>query len=300
MRSRRATCSARSRRGRGARRRQSSFLLVASFAALFVVVGKRHGDHLALDRDARPYRSTLTAYTPDFTSQLVSASLTATLLSYAQWAFTLDVGEGASVGRLSVLPFTVGMLGPPSSWFGATAPTPSASSRTPGSGRGRHGAFARRRAVPVVSARWSSCLLSGWGGATPSAATVDGPHTNSHVRKRSSGTRPHGGLLMAGVAAVDSYGDRGAERGWSHRRRPSEGVSQIGRPSTKATGTDHGRRRGQRWTPCSGASCLRGGCFPWCRARSTSPSAAPSRRMCTARTTAPPVRSRALWRPSAS
>ena len=88
-----------------------SFLLVASFAALFIVVGKRHGDHLALDEDARPYRSTLTAYTPDFTSQLVAASLTATLLSYAEWAFTLDVGErGIPWVACSVLPFTVGML----------------------------------------------------------------------------------------------------------------------------------------------------------------------------------------------
>ena len=89
----------------------SSFLLVASFAALFIVVGKRHGDHLALDDDARPYRSTLTAYTPDFTSQLIAASLTATLLSYAEWAFTIDVGEGGLPWvACSVLPFAVGML----------------------------------------------------------------------------------------------------------------------------------------------------------------------------------------------
>jgi decaprenyl-phosphate phosphoribosyltransferase len=88
-----------------------SFLLVASFAALFVVVGKRHGDHLALDADSRPYRSTLTAYTPDFTSQLIAASLTATLLAYAEWAFSIDVGEGGVPWvACSVLPFTVGML----------------------------------------------------------------------------------------------------------------------------------------------------------------------------------------------
>ena len=50
-------------------------------------------------------------YTPDFTSQLVAASLTATLLSYAEWAFTIDVGErGIPWVACSVLPFTVGML----------------------------------------------------------------------------------------------------------------------------------------------------------------------------------------------
>jgi decaprenyl-phosphate phosphoribosyltransferase len=87
-----------------------SFLLVASFAALFVVVGKRHGDHLALDADARPYRSTLTAYTPDFTTQLIAATLTATLLAYASWAFSIDVEGGVPWVACSVLPFTVGML----------------------------------------------------------------------------------------------------------------------------------------------------------------------------------------------
>jgi decaprenyl-phosphate phosphoribosyltransferase len=89
----------------------ASFLLVSSFAALFIVVGKRHGEQLALPRGAPPYRATLTAYTPEFTSQLVSASLTATLVSYAAWAFSLDVGEGGLPWvALSVLPFTVGML----------------------------------------------------------------------------------------------------------------------------------------------------------------------------------------------
>lgn len=89
----------------------ASFLLVASFAALFIVVGKRHGEQLALPQGATPHRATLSAYTPEFTSQLVSASLTATLVSYAAWAFSLDLGEGGLPWvALSVLPFTVGML----------------------------------------------------------------------------------------------------------------------------------------------------------------------------------------------
>ena len=89
----------------------SAFLLVASFGALFVVVGKRHGDQLALDVDVAPYRPTLAAYTPEFTSQLVAASLTATLVCYAMWAFNTDLGEaGVPWVACSMLPFTVGML----------------------------------------------------------------------------------------------------------------------------------------------------------------------------------------------
>ena len=88
-----------------------AFLLVASFGALFVVVGKRHGDQLALDVDAAPYRATLAAYTPEFTSQLVAASLTATLVCYAMWAFNTDLGEsGVPWVACSMLPLTVGML----------------------------------------------------------------------------------------------------------------------------------------------------------------------------------------------
>ena len=132
------------------------FCCVASFGALFIVVGKRHGDHLALDQDERPYRSTLTAYTPDFTSQLVTASLTATLLSYAEWAFTLDVGERwHPVGRL--LGAAVHRGDAPShaarrSRRGSRSRAPPRGPRARGRG-GRGRVPARRRAVPVVSAR---------------------------------------------------------------------------------------------------------------------------------------------------
>ena len=87
------------------------FLLVASFAALFLVVGKRHGERSLLADGAVAHRPTLAAYTPEFTSQLISLSLAGTVISYAAWAFGLDAGEpGVPWVAVSVLPFTVGMM----------------------------------------------------------------------------------------------------------------------------------------------------------------------------------------------
>ena len=88
------------------------FLLVASFGALFLVVGKRFGEQAGLGEHAAAHRPTLAAYTPAFLSQLVSVSLCATLLTYAMWAFTLDLGEGGGIpwAAVSVLPFAVAML----------------------------------------------------------------------------------------------------------------------------------------------------------------------------------------------
>lgn len=88
-----------------------AFLLLASFGALFLVVGKREGERIELGRDACEHRSSLAAYTTPFTAQLLSLSLTATVLSYAAWAFTTDTGEaGPPWVALSVVPFVIAML----------------------------------------------------------------------------------------------------------------------------------------------------------------------------------------------
>ena len=88
------------------------FLLVASFGALFLVVGKRYGEQLRLGDDAGTHRPTLAAYTPAFLTQLLSVSLCATLVTYAMWAFTLEIGEGGGIpwAAVSVLPFAVAMM----------------------------------------------------------------------------------------------------------------------------------------------------------------------------------------------
>ena len=88
----------------------SAFLLVASFGALFLVIAKRHGERFHLGPNAAT-RAALAAYTPELTGQLLSISVTATLVCYATWAFGLDRGEGGLPWTaLSVLPFTAAML----------------------------------------------------------------------------------------------------------------------------------------------------------------------------------------------
>ena len=132
-----------------------SFLLVASFAALFVVVGKRHGDHLALDEDVWPYRSTLTV-TRRLHEPAGRGEPHRDAALYAEWAFTLDVGERASRGvACSVLPFTVGTLRATQLVVRGEGVEPERLLVGPWArGCRRHGGIsARRRAVLVVSAR---------------------------------------------------------------------------------------------------------------------------------------------------
>ena len=87
------------------------FLLLASFGAMFLVVGKREGERMELGDGAAAHRPSLAAYSLPFTAQLLSVSLTATVLSYASWAFNTDAGEpGVPWLALSVLPFVVAML----------------------------------------------------------------------------------------------------------------------------------------------------------------------------------------------
>ena len=87
------------------------FLAVASFGALFLVVGKREGERIELGASAPTHRSVLAAYTSAFTAQLLSLSLTATVLSFASWAFNTEAGEpGIPWLGLSVIPFVIAML----------------------------------------------------------------------------------------------------------------------------------------------------------------------------------------------
>lgn len=87
------------------------FLAFASFGALFLVVGKREGERLALGSHAAAHRQSLAEYSSAFTAQLLGMSLTATVLSYASWAFNTDAdAPGVPWLSLSVIPFVIGML----------------------------------------------------------------------------------------------------------------------------------------------------------------------------------------------
>ena len=87
------------------------FLAFASFGALFLVVGKREGERIGLGDAAVVHRPSIAAYSAAFTAQLLSLSLTATVLSFASWAFNTDAHTaGVPWLSLSVIPFVIAML----------------------------------------------------------------------------------------------------------------------------------------------------------------------------------------------
>ncbi|MCP5025548.1 MAG: decaprenyl-phosphate phosphoribosyltransferase [Actinomycetia bacterium] len=85
------------------------FLVVAAFGSLFMVVGKRHAERNELGERAGELRSTLAAYTPAFTEQLLTVCLGVILLAYFLWAFETDTMEPLAV-RVSILPFVYVVL----------------------------------------------------------------------------------------------------------------------------------------------------------------------------------------------
>lgn len=83
------------------------FLIVASFASLFMVAGKRHAEHMDLGDDAGSHRRTLEAYTPEFLNHVRTTSSAVTILAYCLWAF--EKGGGSIWFSLSVAPFVVAL-----------------------------------------------------------------------------------------------------------------------------------------------------------------------------------------------
>jgi len=81
------------------------FILVVSFAALFVAAGKRYADFL--DPAARRSRRVLEQYTPDFLRLVIGVASAVSLSAYSLWAFT----TGVPLWReLTIIPFTLALL----------------------------------------------------------------------------------------------------------------------------------------------------------------------------------------------
>jgi decaprenyl-phosphate phosphoribosyltransferase len=81
------------------------FILVVSFAALFVAAGKRYAD--LLDPASRRSRRVLEQYTPEFLRLVISVACAVALGAYALWAFA----AGVTLGReLTIIPFTLALL----------------------------------------------------------------------------------------------------------------------------------------------------------------------------------------------
>jgi decaprenyl-phosphate phosphoribosyltransferase len=81
------------------------FILVVSFAALFVAAGKRYAD--LLDPSSRRSRHVLEQYNADFLRLVIGVACAVALGAYALWAFA----AGVTLGReLTIIPFTLALL----------------------------------------------------------------------------------------------------------------------------------------------------------------------------------------------
>ncbi|HVA08620.1 MAG TPA: decaprenyl-phosphate phosphoribosyltransferase [Acidimicrobiales bacterium] len=93
----------------------SWFLAVASFGALFVVTGKRLGEHLRFGDDGHLHRDVLGEYTASFLRSTLTLTASVTVTAYCLWAFErtgMVPGGGHHFVwiQLSVIPVLLGML----------------------------------------------------------------------------------------------------------------------------------------------------------------------------------------------
>lgn len=91
------------------------FLVFTSFAALFLVTGKRSAEHARLGLDRGVHRPVLDQYTESFLKSTLTISATVTVASYCLWAFE-RTGLLAHAGHhvvwieLTVLPLVLAVL----------------------------------------------------------------------------------------------------------------------------------------------------------------------------------------------
>lgn len=84
------------------------FIVVVSFAALFVAAGKRYADFL--DPASRASRAVLAQYTADFLRLVIGVACAVALGAYCLWAFQA-VRPGVTTWReLTIVPFTIVLL----------------------------------------------------------------------------------------------------------------------------------------------------------------------------------------------
>jgi decaprenyl-phosphate phosphoribosyltransferase len=87
------------------------FLIVASFGSLFMVAGKRAGEHAELGDERASTRSTLGVYSLTYLREVRVIAAAVTLLAYCLWAFEqASRGEMGLLFELSILPFVIFIL----------------------------------------------------------------------------------------------------------------------------------------------------------------------------------------------
>ncbi len=90
------------------------FLLLTSFGALFLVIGKRTGEQATLGETRAMHRQTLSMYTPEFLRSALTLSAAAAVTTYCLWAFDraglAQRGDHLVWIELSVAPVVMGAL----------------------------------------------------------------------------------------------------------------------------------------------------------------------------------------------
>ncbi len=84
------------------------FIVVVSFAALFVAAGKRYADYL--DPASRSSRAVLAQYTEDFLRLVIGVACAVALGAYCLWAFQAVRSGVAAWRELTIAPFTIVVL----------------------------------------------------------------------------------------------------------------------------------------------------------------------------------------------
>ena len=88
------------------------FLLFTSFAAMFIVTGKRYAELREYGEDAARTRVTLEAYSLAYLRTILSVSLAASMITYCLWAFNAAEIYGTTLPfyELSIVPMTCALL----------------------------------------------------------------------------------------------------------------------------------------------------------------------------------------------
>jgi decaprenyl-phosphate phosphoribosyltransferase len=84
------------------------FIVVVSFAALFVAAGKRYAD--LLDPTSRASRAVLREYNEEFLRLVLGVACAVALGAYCLWAFETTRHGGSPWRELTIAPFTMAML----------------------------------------------------------------------------------------------------------------------------------------------------------------------------------------------
>jgi decaprenyl-phosphate phosphoribosyltransferase len=91
------------------------FLVFTSFAALFIVTGKRSAEHARLGDERGVHRAVLDSYSQSFLKSTLTISATVTLASYCLWAFErtgllAHAGKNGVLIELTVIPLVLSVL----------------------------------------------------------------------------------------------------------------------------------------------------------------------------------------------